>query len=139
MPLTVQGKVRIRVPAAWKRTVEEGTQRFNAPSEDASFSFDVIPLDNPMGSKLCRDKLVQALGGEGWENQSIGAAPAARKVFVDMDPEKRTEVQTYSYVGCDGKTKWALTFTALAKKKERFQALADKVAQSIEFLRGEGR
>src|SRR5687767_7174761 len=116
------GAVQLKVPAAWKRSVDQGTTRFDAPSEDASFSLDVIPLDSPLAPALCRDKLVKALGGEGWENLSVGAAPAARKSYVDVEggspgggkpgeeKSKRVEVRTYSYVGCNGKTKWALTF-----------------------------
>ncbi len=137
MPVRL-GTVKLSVPAAWKHTVEQGTHRFDAPSEDASFSVDVIPLETPLAPALCRDKLVKALGGQGWEKLSLGAAPAARKVYVDTDPEKKTEVQTHSFVGCDGRTKWALTFTAASAKKDRFEPLALRVAQSLQFLK-EGR
>ncbi len=133
--VTRVSSLKLSVPAAWKHTVTEGTHRFDAPSEDASFSLDVIPLDSPLAAGLCRDKLVKALGGEGWERISVGAAPAAKKVFLDSDPEKKTEVQTWQYVGCDGKTKWALTFTASVKRKERFEPLAAKVAQSVQFVK----
>ncbi|MGQ0506910.1 MAG: hypothetical protein ACT4TC_16490 [Myxococcaceae bacterium] len=129
------GNLKIGVPAAWKRTVEQGTQRFDAPSQDASFTLDVFPLDSPLAPILCRDKLVQALGGKGWQKLSLGAAPAARKVFLDADPEKKTEVQTFTYVGCDGRTKWALTFTAADAKKRRFEPLAEKIAQSVSFVK----
>src|SRR5688500_4325258 len=83
VPFKVQ-PLRLMIPAAWNHTVEPGaSHHFNSPSEDGSFQLDVFPLENPIGAAACRDKLVKALGGAGWELLTLGRAPAARKKFSD--------------------------------------------------------
>lgn len=130
------GPLTLRVPGAWKKSMEEGSYRFDAPSEDASFKLDVVPLDSPLAPRLCRDKLVKALGGSGWKKLSVGAAPAATRTLSEASvSDPKLQVETYLYVGCNGKTKWALTFTAAVAGRKRFSALAREVASSVEFVK----
>jgi hypothetical protein len=125
--------LRLKVPASWSRSVEDGTHKFDSPSQDAAFRLDVFALEGaPLAALACRDKLVTALGGK-WEKLKVAGSPAARKITVDTDQEKKVEVETYSYLGCDGKTKWALTFTSAVKKKERYLPLANEIVGSIQY------
>lgn len=129
----------ISVPAAWERTVAEGTEKFKAPSGEAFFTLDVGAVQTAgMKPKVCLDKILTAMGGsEGWEKVSLGLNPAARKVNVDKANEDGTEqVKSISYVGCNGKTTWSLIFSMNEKKKDRFEPLAAKIAQSVSYAKG---
>lgn len=138
--VSVQHKeLSLKVPAAWKQRTEEGTAKFQAPSGDAEFALDVFPLETPLGARQCVDKLIAAVGGKGWERLSVGASPAARKVEVDASKERKDAFQTRTYVGCDGRTKWALTFSLKSGRAERFAKLADAIAASIGYLRAGGK
>ncbi|HYH98099.1 hypothetical protein [Hyalangium sp.] len=129
----------IQVPAAWERTVQEGTEKFKAPSGDAFFTLDVGAVQTQgMQAKVCLEKILTAMGGsEGWEKVSLGLNPAARKVSVDDANEEGSEkVRSMHYVGCNGKTTWSLIFSMNDKKKDRFEPLAGKIAQSVSYAKG---
>lgn len=129
------GRVVLKVPTVWKHSTDEGTRKWEAPSKDANFSLDAFPWEgDPVTGEVCRDKLVNALGGEKpWERVEIGGAPAAKYVAADSLEDGKTQTETHTYVGCDGKTKWVLTFSFSTKKKVRFAALADGVAKSLTY------
>lgn len=125
--------LELRVPSVWKHRVEDGTHHWVAPSKDASFSLDAFPWQGePISAEACRDKLMAALGGEGWEKTTVGGQPAAKRTYADK-LEDGKDVETHSFVGCDGKTKWALTFVMNLKKKDRFGTLAGKIVDSIQY------
>ncbi len=129
----------IRVPGAWERTVAEGTEKFKAPSGDAFFTLDVGAVQTEgMQAKVCLDKILTAMGGsEGWEKVSLGLNPAARKVNLDDANEEGTQkVMSITYVGCNGKTTWSLIFSLNEQKKDRFEPLAKKIAQSVSYAKG---
>lgn len=127
------GRVKLKVPSVWKATTEDGTKKFEAPSRDASFSLDAFPWEGEaISGAACRDKLTAALGGEKpWEKLEIGGAAAAHYVAADHLEDGKTDTETHTWVGCNGKTKWVLTFAFSTKKKERFAPLAQRVAQSL--------
>jgi hypothetical protein len=123
----------VKVPAAWQSSVEEGTHKFLAPSGDAYFLLDVGTVQTSgMLASVCVDKLVAAMGGKDWERINIGASPAARRMEVDK-AEDKGEVITWTYTGCNGHTTWSLLFHIDAKKKERFESVAHKVATSVTY------
>jgi hypothetical protein len=129
----------LQVPGAWERTNEEGTEKFKAPSGDGWFTLDVGAVQTAgMQAKVCLDKILTAMGGaEGWEKISLGLNPAAKKVNVDEAAEGgEDKVRSVSYVGCNGKTTWSLIFTMNDKKKDRFEPLAGKIAQSVSYAKG---
>jgi hypothetical protein len=130
----------LQVPAAWTRSVEDGSHKFVAPSGDAFFLVDVGAVQTAgMSGDTCVKKIVGSIGGEGWERLNIGAAPAAKKTDVDTAPENQGQVETVTWVGCDGKTTWSVTFHMEVKKKERFAELAQKVAASVKYTRAGGK
>jgi hypothetical protein len=132
--------VRLRVPAGWKHSVEEGTHRFDSPAEDGSFRLDVGAVDEsvaPMAAERCRDKLINSLGPDEWTKLTLGGFPAARKRTVDADKKKKAEIETISYLGCDGWSTFAITFSWVLASSTQYTPLSEKVVSSIEFLEGD--
>lgn len=129
------GPLNLKVPAIWKHHLEDGSQKYVAPSGDAYFLLDIGQTAAPLDPGLCRKKILDKMGDAGrWTLLSIGAAPAASKVDVDRSDDGQTEAQTLTYVGCDGRTTWSLVFHLAAGKKERFAPLADRIAKSLEYV-----
>ncbi|MDQ3265578.1 MAG: hypothetical protein M3Y59_18290 [Myxococcota bacterium] len=127
----------LMAPAAWKRTLTEGTTRFSAPSGEAYFELDVgtVQREGGMPAEECLGKILGGLGSEGFEKLTVGGKPAARRVLVDTD-EAGKSYTTYSYVGCSGRTTWSLQFHMLDAKKDRYAKVAEQVARSIHYAKG---
>lgn len=129
----------LKVPAAWKRSVEDGTPKFEDPSGNAWFLVDVGAVQTAgMTGDTCVGKITRALGGD-WARLKLGNAPAAAQSSVDKAASGKFAVETVSYVGCDGKTTWSIMFHLDPKQKERFEALAKQVAQSVTYVRAGGK
>ncbi|MHB8875914.1 MAG: hypothetical protein ACYC8T_19675 [Myxococcaceae bacterium] len=136
--------LQLKVPSAWKATpAEKGTVHYDSPTSDGSFELSVFPVAPRRDGKLCVDQLLKAMGDEGWKPVTIGGAPAAQKITTEATPEEGegkdkklpVEVQTNSYVGCNGATKWVLTLTMHTKSKARYDALAKKVVGGIAYAK----
>jgi hypothetical protein len=127
--------IRIKAPAAWSHTVEEGTHRFVAPSGDANFTLDTGKTAQPMDAGVCLGKITSTLGGQ-WVRMSIGAAPAAKRLEMIHNDKTGGDIYEYAYVGCDGVHTWSLIFRLDAQRKDRFAALGERVAASLEYIRG---
>ena len=131
----------VRVPSEWKQSEADGTQRFDDPTGDAYLLLDVGSVQTAgMNPRKCLEKILTAMGSEqGWKQLKLGKAPAARRVDSDTTPDGAESVQTVTYVGCDGKTTWSLVFHMDAKKKDRFETLAEKVAGSVAYAKSSPR
>jgi hypothetical protein len=125
----------LQVPSEWKQSEADGTQRFDDPTGDAYLLVDVGAVQTAgMKPQLCLDKILAAMGHEsGWKQLKLGKAPAARRVDTDTTPDGAESVETVTYVGCDGKTTWSLVFHMDVKQKDRFEALATKVANTVAY------
>ncbi|MFP2928060.1 hypothetical protein ACLESO_23235 [Pyxidicoccus sp. 3LG] len=131
--------VSLQVPAAWSRSVEDGTSKFSAPSGDAYFLVDVGSVQTAgMKAQVCVDKIVASIGGANWEALKVGGQPAAKRLDSDNSPGGGA-VDTVTYVGCDGKTTWSVVFHLEQGKKERFAPLAQKVGTSVKIQRIGGK
>ena len=141
------GKLSVNLPVApdWKSespSEPEGESRSVSTTDgQAQIDLSVFPVDPHRSAKLCAEQLVKALGGEGFESVTVAKNPAYRKVTVDYlgedDDAKNDEankVNTVSYVGCNGKTKWVLSMTSKASKVARFGALLKRVVTSIQYV-----
>ncbi len=127
----------IKVPAAWEKTEDGGTQKFKAPSKDAFFLLDVGTVQTAgMQPQVCLQKILASIGGEGWERLSLGANPGAKRVDTDTTEDGKDTVETHTYVGCNGKTTWSMVFSMNQRKKERFEPLALKIAKSVSYSKG---
>jgi hypothetical protein len=131
--------VSLMVPAAWNKSVEDGSHKFMAPSGDAYFVVDVGAVQTRgMDGQTCVNKILANIGGQGWERINVGSSPAAKQVVTDA-AEGSGEVETVSYVGCDGKTTWSVIFHIEKKKRERFAPLAAQVAESVKYTKAGGK
>jgi hypothetical protein len=131
--------VSLQVPAAWSRSVADGSNKFTAPSGDAYFLVDVGSVQTAgMKADTCVNKIVASIGGAGWERLKVGGQPAAKRLDSDKSPNGGV-VDTVTYVGCDGKTTWSVVFHLEQGKKERFAPLAEKVGTSVKLQRAGGK
>jgi hypothetical protein len=131
----------LQVPSDWKQSEADGTQRFSDPSGDAYLLLDVGAVQTAgMKPQVCLDKILTAMGGaHGWKPLKLGKAPAARRVDADTTPDRSASVETVTYVGCDGKTTWSLVFHMDAKRKDRFEPLAEQVVGSVGYVKPLGK
>jgi hypothetical protein len=136
--------LKVKVPSAWKKKpADKGSVQYDSPTSDASFELSVYPVQPRREGKLCVDQLLKALGDSGWERVTLGGAAAAQKIVSETTPaegegkdrKEPVEVQTNSYVGCDGATKWVLTLTSHTQNKARYDALAKKIVGSIAYAK----
>ena len=132
---TEVGALRLKAPAAWQRTENEGTTRFAAPSGEAYFEIDVgqVQRQGGMPAAECLGKILDALGGpQGFKKVTIGGQPAAMKESADKDEAGKTFL-TQEWVGCSGRTTWSLQFHMVDAKKDRFAKVAESVGKSVEY------
>ena len=130
----------LQVPSEWQQSEADGTQRFDDPTGDAYLLLDVGAVQTSgMKPQVCLEKILGAMGNERWKQLKLGKSPAARRVDTDTTPDGAESVQTVTYVGCDGKTTWSLVFHMDAKKKDRFETLAEKVAGSVAYAKPSSR
>ncbi len=134
LAMTEVGPLRLKAPAAWQRTENEGTTRFAAPSGEAYFEIDVgqVQRQGGMPAEECLGKILAGVGADGFQKTTVGGQPAALKVSVDKD-EAGKQFRTYEWVGCNGKTTWSLQFHLVDAKKDRFVPVAESVGRSIEY------
>ena len=86
--------LKLRVPGVWKHTTEAGTETYTSPAKDAQVLVDVGATATPMDGGTCLNKILTAMGQEGWSRISLGGQPAAKKVAHDQSEDKQTEVET---------------------------------------------
>jgi hypothetical protein len=127
----------VSLPEDWKQSEADGTLRFEDPSGNAYVLVDVGAVQTTgMKPQVCLDKILSAMGGDStWKALKLGKSPAARRVDSDTTPDGAESVRTVTYVGCDGRTTWSLVFHMDQKQQERFEPLADKVAQSVAYAK----
>jgi hypothetical protein len=135
MDYTVKTLV-LQVPSEWKQSEADGTHRFDDPAGGAYLLLDVDSVKTSgMKPQVCLEKILGAMGNEGWKHLKVGRAPAARRVDSDTTPDGAESVETVTYVGCDGKTTWSLVLHMDAKQKDRFETLMAKVAGSVAYAK----
>ncbi len=138
-PITV-GPMRLKAPVNWSMEVtEDGTKSWTSPDQKGAMSFYSGSLEKVRPPKACVDALVSAVGLDGFEFAPVAAQPAAKKVtndFIGTKPEDKTEenrVITTTILGCDGKTKWLLTFTSRKSQAARFGPILRRVLESVSY------
>lgn len=140
------GDLSIKLPASkdWKseETTEANgkTRAVSSTDGDAQIDVSVFPVDPRREAQLCVEQLIKALGPEGYQQTTVGGQPAFKKITFDYvgdsDEAKKNEankVNTVSYVGCNGSTKWVMSMTSKAAKAARFGVVLKKVVDSIAY------
>jgi hypothetical protein len=135
-------KLTFRAPTKWEATAQEdaATKEWKA-GDDATLAISVYPVAPVRPAKACLDQLVEALGKDEFTKTLVGTQPAAKKVvsdFVGEGEEAKTDankITTSTYVGCNGQTKWVLTFSSKTKSAARFGPLLKRIIDSIRYKR----
>lgn len=107
---------------------------------EAQIDLSVFTVDPRREAQVCVEQLLKALGPEGYEPTKVGGSPAYKKVTFDFVGEgeeaKKNEankVSTVSYVGCNGQTKWVMSFSSKVSKAPRFGVVLKRVIESIAY------
>ncbi len=139
---TTVGSMKLKAPQWVMEQSEDGTKTWTSADQKAAVSFYSGELEKARPAKACVEAMVAAVGGDGFEYASIGAKPAAKKItndFIGEKEEDKTEenrVVTTTWVGCDGRTKWLLTFSARKTEGPRFGPLLRRILDSISYGKG---
>lgn len=127
-------------PTKWNKTQpDENSLEWAEPESGATFAVSVYGVDPQRPAKACVAQLVEALGTEGFTPVTLGTQPAAKKVMTDYVGEGEdakidaNKVTTTTVTGCNGKTKWVLTWTAKTSEGARFGPMLKRVLESISY------
>ncbi|MDX2014761.1 MAG: hypothetical protein SFW67_31475 [Myxococcaceae bacterium] len=134
------GGVSFKAPKSWALSSEdESSKEWGSADDRARLAFSAFPVEPARPAKACVKQLVDALQTEGFVDTSIGGSPAAKKITTDFIGEKeedKTEankVTTTTVVGCNGKTKWLLTFSNRTADGAKYGALFRRIVDSISY------
>lgn len=134
------GGLVFKGPTQWeKEQPDEHSLSWKEPDSGAEFAMSVFPVEPQRPASACLKQIVEALGTEGFSALSLGAQPASKKVTSDSLGEGEeakiggNKVTTTTAVGCNGKTKWVLTWTAKTSEGARFGPILKRVLDSITY------
>lgn len=139
--VTING-LSLKAPVEWQKTESDSGKQWVAPGEAATLAVDVFPVDPSRPAKACVKQLVEAVAKDGFdkfEDLTIGVQPAAKRVMTDYvgegDEAKKDENKATStmLLGCNGKTKWVLTYTSKNKDAVRFGPILKRIIESISY------
>lgn len=147
----------VKAPTEWQKAEEENSRSWAAPGGEGELALSVFPVDPQRPARACVDQLVAALTGsaapdstkdggvppgaapKGFNPLMLGAQPAAKNVTTDYVGEgeaaKKDEnkVTTTTVVGCNGRTKWVLTYSSKTRSATRFGPILKRVLDSIAY------
>jgi hypothetical protein len=109
---------------------------------EAQIEVNVYAVDPRRDAKVCLEQLLKALGSDGYESTTVGGFPAYKKLVTDYVAEgeaakkEANKVNTISYVGCNGQTKWIMSMTSKASKASRFGVLLKRIVESVTYESG---
>ena len=134
------GTLKFKAPTQWAMEQPDAeTKTWTSADQKGAVSIYSGPLEKVRPAKACVDAMVSAVGADGFEFAPIAAQPAAKKVTNDFIGDKETDkteanrVVTTTWVGCDGKTKWLLTFSARKSEGARFGPILKRILDSISY------
>lgn len=144
--------VSIRAPKSWSVTNEDESSKEWASSDDrAQMAFSAFPVDPVRPARACVKQLIAAVQDSGepdagvtpspFTNTTIGGQPAAKKITTDFigegeaDKVEANKVTTTTIVGCNGKTKWLLTFSNRTNDGAKSGALLKRVVDSLTYAK----
>ncbi len=124
-------------PTHWqKQESDEHSLEWMEPESGAQLAVSVFPVDPVRPAKACVKQMVEALGTEGFNATNIGAQPASKKIVVDYLGDEKTDankVSTTTLIGCNGRKKWVLTWSAKTSEGRRFGPILKRVMDSITY------
>lgn len=140
-PTTFQG-LSFKAPTGWEKgTPDEHSVEWAAPRDAAKMAVSVFPLEKLQIASGCMKKLLDAVGPGGFEAMTLGAQPAARKITSDFIGEgqaakvEANRVTTTTLIGCNGRLKWVMTWSAKTSEAARFGPMLKRIVESISYGR----
>ncbi|MGV3623785.1 MAG: hypothetical protein ACO1OB_23415 [Archangium sp.] len=132
-------KLNFKGPASWQRAQPDiNSLEWLEPDSGASMAISVFPVDPIRPAQACVKQIVEALGTEGFQAINVAAQPASRKITNDFVGDQKVDankVTTTTVVGCNGKTKWVLTWTAKTSAGGRFGPMLKRVLDSFTYVK----
>lgn len=129
-----------KAPTQWGKTQPDpNSLTWADPESGAELAITVYPVDPQRPAAQCLKQMVEALGTEGFTGVTLGAQPASKKVTTDYVGEGEeakidaNKVTTTTVIGCNGKTKWVMTWTAKTAQGARFGPILKRVLDSIGY------
>lgn len=147
------GGLVFKGPVDWQKSEpDENSIQWDEPESGAVMAVSVFPVDPQRPAKACVNQMVEALGKEGYVATTLGGQAASKKAVTDQladpnaqpipnpdggerlpPPRTGDKVTTTTIVGCNGKTKWLLTWTAKTSEGARFGPILKRVMESISY------
>ena len=132
--------LNFKAPSQWSKTQPDpNSLTWADPDSGAELAITVYPVDPQRPAKTCLTQMVEALGTEGFTAATLGTQPASKKIttdYVGAGEEAKIDankVTTTTVLGCNGKTKWVMTWTAKTTQAARFGPILKRVLDSIGY------
>ncbi|HEY0882044.1 MAG TPA: hypothetical protein VGD87_10965 [Archangium sp.] len=136
---TLQGLV-FKGPTSWeKQEGDANTLSWKTTDGEAEMAVSVYEWDKARPTAGCLKPMLEALGSEGFTVTTMATNPAAKKVTTDYLGEEGAEktdankVTTTTVIGCSGKIRWVLTWSAKTSEGARFGPILKRVLESISY------
>lgn len=136
---TLQG-LSFKAPTQWTKTpADDNTLQWSDPDSGAEFAVSVYAVDPQRPASACLKQVVEALGTEGFTPLTLASQPASKKIATDFVGEGEeakldaNKVTTTTVVGCNGKVRWVMTWTAKTTQGARFGPILKRVLDSISY------
>ena len=129
-----------KAPTQWgKSQPDQNSLTWADPDSGAELAITVYAVDPQRPAAQCLKQMVEALGTEGFTPSTLGAQPASKKLTTDYVGEGEeakidaNKVTTTTVLGCNGKIRWVLTWTAKTAQGARFGPILKRVLDSIGY------
>ncbi len=123
-------------PTTWAKSQSDAQSiSWEEPSSGAMLAISVYPVDPQRSAQECVGQMIEALGTDGFKDAVLARQPAAKKTSSDYvgTTNEANKVTTTTVVGCDGKTKWLLTWTSKTSAGARFGPIFKRVLDSLSY------
>jgi hypothetical protein len=137
--VTLQG-LTFKAPTEWSKDApDENSVEWTAPGDLAKLAVSAFPTDKFLPPAGCMKKMLEAVGKDGFETLTISTQPAAKKVLTDYlgDADagrgEGNKVTTTTVIGCNGKVKWLLTFSAKTSEGSRLGPIYKRIIDSVSY------
>lgn len=129
-----------KAPTQWQKGEgDANTLSWKEPDSGAELAVSVFPWEPPRPAAGCLKKMLEALGPDGFSPFSVAANQAAKKVTTDYLGEEGAEktdankVTTTTVIGCSGKIRWVMTWSAKTSEGARFGPTLKRILDSISY------
>jgi hypothetical protein len=133
-------KLSFKAPTQWTGASDDpASKNWASPDDAAQFSVSAYPVDPVRPADACVNEMLEKLGKDGFEKTKLGGQPAQKKVETDYvgdadaGQSDENKVTTTTVIGCNGKVRWVMTWTARTTQATRFGPMLKRVLDSISY------